>query len=123
MKLFARIVLILVLTYLLSHYFQWWTIIAISFIVGFVIYGNGFNVFISGFLGGGLLWLSYAWHLDLQTSSILSNKIVELFPFDDNTFLVIGAGLIGAFSGGLGAVTGNSFRQLFIRKKTKSFYS
>ena len=123
MKLIARIILIILFTYLLSFVLQWWIIIAISFIVGFALYGNGFNVFISGFLGGGLLWLSYAWYLDIKTSAILSEKIVELFPFNDNIFLIIGAGVVGGLCTGLGALTGNSFRLMFVKRKTKSFYS
>ena len=60
------------------------------------LHGNGFNVFISGFLGGGLVWLVYAWYIDTKTNSILSAKVVELFPFEDKIFLVIAAGVIGA---------------------------
>ena len=123
MKLIARIILIILFTYLLSFVLQWWIIIAISFLVGFALYGNGFNVFISGFLGGGLLWLSYARYLDIKTSAILSEKIVELFPFNDNIFLIIGAGVVGGLCAGLGALTGNSFRLMFVKRKTKSFYS
>lgn len=123
MKLILRILLIIVITYLLSLYAQWWILIGVAFLVGFIIYGNSFNVFLSGFLGGGLLWLSYSWYLDVQTNSILSEKIVELFPFDESLYLIIASGLIGALAGGFGAVTGNSFRLMFTRKKTKSFYS
>ena len=76
-----------------------------------------------GFLGGGLLWMTYAWLIDVQTESILSEKIVKLFPFDDPIFLLVLTGLLGAIAGALGALSGNSFRQLFMKKKQKSFYS
>lgn len=95
----------------------------IAFIVGFVIPGNGINQFIGGFLGGGLLWMALAWSIDVQTESILSQKIVELFPFQDAIFLIVLTGLVGAFAGALGALSGNSFRQLWMKKKEKSFYS
>ena len=123
MKLIARIILIIAVSYLLSMYLPWWILIVISFLVGFAIPGNGINQFIAGFLGGGLLWMTFAWMNDIQTESILSEKIIKLFPFDDPIFLLILAGLIGALAGALGAMSGNSFRQLFMKKKQKSFYS
>ena len=123
MKLIARIILIIILSYLLSLYFPWWVLMVVSFVVGFAIPGNGINLFIAGFLGGGLLWMSYAWYIDIKTESILSNKIVELFPFSDSIFLLIITGVIGALAGAFGALSGGSFRQLFMKKKQKSFYS
>jgi len=123
MKLIARIIIILAASYLLSFYAPWWILMIISFLVGFSIYGGGFTVFLSGFLGGGLLWLSYSWYLDYQTQSILSEKIVNLFPFDDKLYLIILSGLIGGLASGFAAITGNSLRLIFVKKKSKSFYS
>ena len=123
MKLIARILLIIILSYLLSLYFPWWILMVVAFVVGFSIPSNGINLFIAGFLGGGLLWMSYAWYIDIKTESILSNKIVALFPFNDSIFLLILTGIIGALAGALGIISGGSFRQLFMKKKQKSFYS
>lgn len=123
MKLIIRIILIVALTYLLSMVAPWWILMMVAFVIGFLLHGNGFNVFISGFLGAGLLWMIYAWYLDTKTNSILSEKIVELFPFDDKIFLIVAAGLIGGLTGGFSCLAGNSFRQLFLKKKTKSFYN
>ena len=123
MKLLLRIILIISLTYFASMYAPWWIIIVISFLVSFVLYGNGFNNFISGFLGGGILWLCLAWYLDFSTNSILSEKIVQLTPFEDPFMLIMSTGLIGGLAAGLGAITGNSFRLLFVKKKTKGFYN
>lgn len=123
MKLVFRIIIITALTYFLSGYLPWWIVVFISGIVCFIVHGNGINAFISGFLGGGITWLAYAWVLDIETQSVLSNKVVGLFPFDDNTFLIIAAGLIGALSGGLGGLTGNTFRSVLTKKKDKSFYT
>lgn len=123
MKLIIRLLLILLITWFVSWYLPWWSITLVAFLIGFFIPGGSFNVFISGFLGGGLLWMAYAWYLDIQTNSILTDKVVQLFPFDDKILLIISTGFVGALCGAFGAVTGNSFRQLFIRKKPKSFYS
>lgn len=123
MKLIIRILLITILAYFLSFYMPWWVLIAISFIVGFLLPGHSLNLFISGFLGGGLLWMTQAWYLDVKTQSILSAKVVNLFPFDDSFLLIVITGIIGALCAAFGCLSGNSFRQLFMKKKTKSFYS
>lgn len=123
MKLIVRLILIIIITYLLSLYLPWWSLVLVAFIIGFFIPGGSFNVFLSGFLGAGLLWMIYAWYLDYQTQSFLSDKVVQLFSFDDPILLIIATGLIGGICGGFGAITGNSLRQLFIRKKPKSFYN
>ncbi len=123
MKLIARIILILSISYLASSYLPWWCLLVVAFWVGFTIPGNSINQFIGGFLGGGILWITYAWLLDIRTESILSDKMVKLFPFEDPIVLLVFSGLVGAFGGALGALSGNSFRQLFLKKKQKSFYS
>ncbi|MFY0608509.1 MAG: hypothetical protein JXR10_17460 [Cyclobacteriaceae bacterium] len=123
MKLLIRIILIISLTYFASMYSPWWIIIIISGLVSFGIYGSGFNVFISGFLGGGILWLTTAWFLDFSTNGILSDRIIQLFPLEDPFMLILITGLIGGLAAGLGAITGNSFRLLFVKKKVKGFYN
>ncbi len=95
----------------------------LGFLVGFLIPGNGFLAFNAGFLGGGLVWLGLSFRLDVETNSILSEKIVQLFPFSDATLLLIVAGLIGALIGGFSILSGNSLRSIFLKKKQSSLYS
>lgn len=123
MKLLIRLILITVFAYFLPFYLPWWSLVVIAFIIGFLINGTGFGVFVSGFLGGGLTWMIYAWYLDVTTNSILSVKVVQLFPFEDTLFLIIATGLIGALCGGFGALSGSAFRDLFIKHKPKSYYN
>ena len=123
MKLILRLLLIVALTYLLPWVLPWWSVVLGAFVSGLLIRGNGFSVFISGFLGGGLVWMLFSWYVDLQTKSILSEKVVGLFPVEDKLFLIIASGLIGALCGGFGALSGSTFRDLFTKRKSKSFYS
>lgn len=123
MKLILRLLLLAALLWFVSPYLPWWWLLVASFICGALLPGNHFPVFISGFLAAGLVWMSAAWYLDWKNQSALSSRVVQLFPLDDPLQLVLITGLIGALGGGLGAVTGNSFRQIFMKKKTKSLYS
>lgn len=123
MRLIIKIILIATLTYFGGFIMPWWTVMVASFLICFLVEGSGIGSFVSGFLGGGLVWLTYSWVIDVKTRSIMSSKIIELFPFDDNIMLVLLAGLIGAFAGGMAGVAGNSFKLIFKKKKAKSFYS
>lgn len=94
-----------------------------AFLICYLLHGSGFSAFNSGFLGGGIVWLGVSFKIDLDTASIMTEKIVQLFPFSDGTQLIILAGVIGALTTGFSAQAGNSFRQIFIKKVSKSFYS
>jgi hypothetical protein len=84
---------------------------------------SSFGAFVSGFIGVGLLWMVLAWKIDIESHSILTAKVASLFGVDDTIYLVAGSGLTGALTGGLGSLSGNSLRQIFIKKKKASFYS
>jgi len=117
-----RLICIAVLSYLSAMVMPWWSAMLSSALIAFLLPGNNLNAFLSGFLGVGLIWLLMAWKIDTETGSILSEKMVTLFPIDDKNILIIITGTIGGLAGALGAFTGNSFRQTLAKRKEKSFY-
>lgn len=123
MKVLFRIILISLLAYFVPFVLPWWSLAFFAMIVGFLIAEHGLNSFISGFLGAGAVWMILAWKIDNETNSILSNRLIQLFPVNDVIYLVIVAGLIGGLIAGFGMLTGTSFRQIFIKKKSRSLYS
>ncbi len=123
MKFIIRIILIASLSYLSAMFFPWWGIALVAALVSFLLPGHGFNVFVSGFLGVGLLWMAFAWKTDIETASVLSEKIVQLFPVSEVTYLILATGLIGGLVGAFSGLTGSTFRQVFMKKKQKSYYS
>jgi len=122
MKLIIRIILIAGLGFFASTMISWWVIVLIAIVVSFFLYGNNFASFLSGFLGGGLLWMGYAWKIDVETSQIMSKQITSILNFSEPMFLIIITGIIGALLGGLGALTGNTLRQIFVKKKKSGLY-
>lgn len=123
MVFILRLVLIAISCFGLGYIMPWWSIVVCAFSISFFLPGNSFNAFLSGFLGIGLVWMVMAWKFDMESGSNMSRKIIDLFPIDDHILLIVVTGLIGAIVGGFSAVTGNTFRQLFIKKKKQSFYS
>lgn len=123
MKLIIRIIAIGVLTYFLSPIGSWWMVMGISMIVCFVSPSSGLNAFVAGFLGVGLIWMGHAWNLDVQNASAFSSKIVEIMQLGDPIYLVLATGVIGGIAGGFAALTGTTFRQMFLKSKKRSYYS
>ncbi len=123
MKLLLRLILIGLMAYFLLNYLPWWSLAVMAAFAGLIIPSSGLNSFISGFLGGGLVWLYLSWKIDKDTSSVLTDKMVQLFPIDDTNLLILGAGILGGLIAGFGALTGTSFRQIFMKKKKRSLYT
>ncbi len=123
MKFLIRFILIAVLGYFLPFYMPWWILIIISFVIGFMVYGPGFNLFLAGFLGGGLVWLGLSFKLHTDSGGILTDKMISIFGYEDGIVLILAAGILGGLIAGFSIVTGSSFRKLFLRKVKKSFYS
>jgi hypothetical protein len=123
MKFILRLILIATLSYFIPFYAPWWITIVIGLVIGLLLPGSGWNLFNAGFLGGGMVWLGYALKLDYDTQSIMTNKILEQIGLSDPLLLLLGSGLLGGLSAAFGAVTGSSFRMIFIKKKQTSLYS
>ena len=123
MVFILRLVLIAISCYGLGYIMPWWSIVLCTAVISFLLPGHSFNAFLSGFLGVGLLWMVMAWKFDMESGSNMSTKIIDLFPIDDHILLILATGFVGAIVGGFSAISGNTFRQLFIKKKKQSFYS
>ncbi len=123
MKIIIKILLMAGIAYFTLLALPWWSLVAITFAVSVVIPSNDFGAFLSGFIGIGLLWLVLAWKIDIETDSILSQKIADLFPVGgDTTTLVIVAGFVGGISGGFGSLSGNLLRKIWMKKKSSLYH-
>lgn len=122
MKLIIRIILIALVGFFASSMIGWWVLIPVAFLISFFLYGNNFASFLSGFLGGGLLWMGYAWKIDTETNQIMSNQLASILTLSDPILLVLVTGVIGALIGGLGSLSGNNFRLIFVKKKKSGLY-
>jgi len=124
MKLIIRIIFIGAITYFASPFGAWWICMIAAFTVSFISPSSGLNAFIAGFLGVGLVWMGYAWTIDIENGSEFASKIAALMAPLNNSFqLVLAAGAIGGIAGGFASITGKTFKALFVKPKKKSFYS
>ena len=122
MRFIVRFTLIVVFCYLAELYFPWWSIAIVAFLISYLVPGRFFSVFVSAFLGVGLLWSGMAWKIDHDTQSILTTKIAELLYLSENTYLILITGAVGGLVAAIASLSGNSLRKMFIREKRSSGY-
>lgn len=106
MKFLIQLISIAAVTFILQSFFPWWSLAIGAFIIGYFFNSGAGKSFLAGFLGVGLLWIILALLIDFQTSSILSEKISQLFPGKSVIVLFLVTGIVGGLSGGLAAMTG-----------------
>ena len=112
MVFILKLLLIAALCYLTQLFLPWWIIAVCAFGVNLFLPTKGFNAFLSGFLGVGLLWLIYAGVVDQRTDSLLTTRIAGIMQFDNVYWVVALTGLVGGLVGGMAALTGSLLRNL-----------
>jgi hypothetical protein len=122
MKFIVKLILIAVFSYFAQLYYPWWSVVVASFFVGIIAPGKGLNAFMSGFIGVGLLWFTYAAIIDMETNSILTEKVANIFSLPNSFYVLIITGVIGGIAAGFGALSGNYFRAMFTRRRTGNYY-
>ena len=123
MKFSLQLALTILFSWLLQSFFPWWSIAIASFFAGLIVFRNkGIYSFFTGFLGVFLLWTSYSLIIDINSQSILTDKIVRIFTVDNKYILIALTGFIGGLPAGFAALTGNKFREIFKKKRGGSSY-
>lgn len=93
--------------FIFQYFLPWWTL-AIGALIGGYWFGNkSWMSFLAGLTGVGLLWLAYSITIDVQTQSILTEKVARLFPTKTKGLLLLLTALIGGLPGGFAAMTGS----------------
>ena len=95
------------LCFILQYFLPWWTLALGAFVGGYVFGNKGWISFLSGLLGVGLLWFSMALFIDIQTQSILTEKVARIFPTKTPALLFLVTAIIGGLPAGFAALTGS----------------
>ncbi len=91
----------------------WWCTALICGLIAALIGIAPWKSLIYAFIGVFLVWGGLGYYMDAANEGILSGKMAELFKIDGGLLLILITAFIGGFTGGLGAMTGSLFRQLF----------
>ena len=110
LKILLKIGFTGILAYLFQTMFPWWSCAVASLLISLIISTNSYSSFMAGFLGVALLWLFAATIIDLQTNSILTERVATIFSLPSNFLLILVTSLIGGITGGFSALTGYYLR-------------
>lgn len=113
MKFFLAILLTALASILLQFVLPWWSLALAAFFIGIAIKQSAFLAFLSGLLGTAIIWWGYAWIIDTQTASLLSQKIALLLQIGSPVALLFVGGVLAGIVGGFAAASGGELRKLF----------
>lgn len=122
MKFLFKIILIAGACYVAELFFPWWSVVICAFLIGMMMPARGGSDFLAGFMGVGLLWLIFAWMIDIDTDSILSEQIAPVLYLNNALVLVAITGLIGGIVGGFACLAGSQLRRIFMPDPPKTGY-
>ncbi|WP_186758756.1 hypothetical protein [Echinicola salinicaeni] len=121
MKFVIYVIAYALITMILGHFLGYWLMMVVWAILGAVIGGDGTLKFFSAALGVGLAWFGQSVWISLNTGSPLPEMMGEIMQLGGRGVVMALTGLIGFVIGGFSALTGNSFRKLFEKKKPYYF--
>lgn len=121
MRFTAQVLLTSLLAFALGLYLPWWSIAVASFSVGAVLGQRPLGSFLSGFLGGSLLWGGMAVLRSHLNEHILARRFAPMVVGVEDPYLLIGlAALLAGVVAGMGALSGYLFRNLVSPQATES---
>jgi hypothetical protein len=102
---------------LAQFYLPFWAFPISCLLVGFLTAPLNRSAFLAGFIGISLLWSSMAFYLNELNESILSLRVVKLFPIPESPIaLIITTGILGGILGGFTTKCGDELRRLIMKK-------
>lgn len=112
MKFILSLILIALVSFAACLYLPWWSVAVAAFIVAALIPQKPLASFFAGFTAIFILWLALVIFISNANGNVLAHKISLLvLKIDNLVMLMFVTALIGAFLGGLGALTGSFVRR------------
>ena len=113
MKFLLQTLLIILLGFGAGYFLDWWTMAPVAALVSlFFVYKRAGWSFLSGLVGGYILWLGFALYLNTFNGGFLATKMGILFGGLSANGLLLATGLTGGLLAAFGALTGGLARTL-----------
>ena len=105
--------IILILTFICSYFFQWWMIAVIAFTAAILVGNKPGKAFLAGFGGVFIAWTILALMKSLPNDNMLATRVASLFQLPNWLLLLIVTAFIGGLVGGMAAVSGALIKKAF----------
>ncbi len=115
MKTIITIGITAIFIYIAELFFPWWIAMTIAFIMGYLIPKKAFLAFATGFLSVFLLWLIFAWLINLQNGHLMASRTAAIFGLPNAFIMALVSATIGGIAAGIAALSGYHFKQLFVK--------
>jgi len=120
MKFIIKTLLIGIAAFFCLKVCPWWIVLVAAFTMNLVVKTKGAGSFFSSFLGVTFAWFLASYMMYSNGAQEFSDKMAKVFlPVSGIVFIIITSALIGLV-GALSGFTGNAFRNIFIKPKTKN---
>jgi hypothetical protein len=119
MRFFLATFFIALLSYFVQSIGPWWMGVVIAAIVAVVAGLRPALAFLSGFIGLAIAWGIAAGWMDFQNHGVLATRMGALFNNIPGSSLLILTILIGAVTGGLGALSA-AYGRLWVVRSPRS---
>lgn len=121
MKFVIKLLLIGIGTFFALQFLPWWVIIAIPVVINLIVKTKGSGAFLSSFLGIFLAWFIASYTLYSAGAEAFATKMARIFSLTVNglVFVMITSAVM-ALVGALAGFSGNAFRNIFVKPKTKN---
>ena len=113
MKFLIQFITIVLGAFILELALPWYCIGIAAFAGGYILKSNA--NFLAGFLAIGILWLVKASLTDAASSSMLADRVAQIFPLGQKYLLYIVMSVIGGLVGGFASVAGAGLKELTVR--------
>ena len=113
MKFFSSTGLIILASFVAGLYLPWWSLAFASFLVALLVPQKPWKAFLSGFIGGFILWGGLSFSIDLSNHHILSTKVAQILPLGGSwVLLFLITGLIAGLVAGMASLCGAYSRKI-----------
>ncbi len=112
MKNIFLVLITIALGWAFHQLLPWWAIAVAGFTVGVMNDKTGWTIFAISFLGGAILWGGKSLWMNQLNDGILADKMAQLFGVGSGWMMVLITFLVGGLFAGLGGISGWSLRRV-----------
>ena len=107
------LILIAIASFVMQLFLPWWSMALSAMLLSYLLGKKRWQVLFAGFFGCGIVWLIMAFYIHVTRGDLMTNRIAELLSLHGTLMLYVGTFLVAAIVGGVSALAGFFFKEIF----------